>query len=63
MSLVKDMKRLVDHIMTISLIKKAINNNDLTNAEKVNKVLIYLNDLDRNLKEVEDEKKSTEKRS
>lgn len=59
MSLVKDMKRLVDHIMTISLIKKAINNNDLTNAEKVNKVLIYLNDLDRNLKEVEDEKKST----
>ena len=58
MSLVKDMKRLVDHIMTISLIKKAINNNDLTNAEKVNKVLIYLNDLDRNLKEVEDEKKS-----
>lgn len=59
MSLVKDMKRLVDHIMTISLIKKTINNNDLTNAEKVNKVLIYLNDLDCNLKEVEDEKEST----
>ena len=56
MSLVKDMKRLVDHIMTISLIKKAINNNNLTNAEKVNKVLIHLNDLDRNLKEVNNEK-------
>lgn len=59
MSLVKDAKKLVDHIMAIALIKTTINNNNLTNAEKVNKVLIYLNDLDRNLKEVEDEKKST----
>ena len=58
MNLVNDMKRLVDHVVAIALIKSTVNNNDLTNAEKVNKVLIYLNDLDRNLKEVEDEKKS-----
>lgn len=56
MSLVKDAKKLVDHIMAIALIKTTVNNNNLTNAEKVNKVLIHLNDLDQNLKEVNDEK-------
>ena len=59
MSLVKDMKRLVDYIVTISLIRTTVNNNKLTNGEKVNKIISHLNDLDRNLKEVEDEKKST----
>lgn len=59
MSLVKDMKRLVDYIVTISLIRTTVNNNKLTNGEKVNKIITHLNDLDRNLKEVEDEKKST----
>lgn len=59
MNLVNEMKRLVDHIVTISLIRTTVNNNKLTNGEKVNKIISHLNDLDRNLKEVEDEKKST----
>ena len=59
MNLVNEMKRLVDHIVTISLIRTTVNNNKLTNGEKVNKIITHLNDLDRNLKEVEDEKKST----
>jgi len=59
MNLANEMKRLVDHIVTISLIRTTVNNNKLTNGEKVNKIIIHLNDLDRNLKEVEDEKKST----
>lgn len=56
MNLVNDMKRLVDHIVTISLIKTTINNNKFTNGEKVNKILTHLNELDRNLLEVQDEK-------
>ena len=59
MNLGNEMKRLVDHIITISLIRTTVNNNKLTNGEKVNKIISHLNDLDRNLKEVEDEKKST----
>ncbi len=59
MNLANEMKRLVDHIVTISLIRTTVNNNKLTNGEKVNKIISHLNDLDRNLKEVEDEKKST----
>ena len=59
MNLANEMKRLVDHIVTISLIRTTVNNNKLTNCEKVNKIISHLNDLDRNLKEVEDEKKST----
>lgn len=59
MNLANEMKRLVDHIVTISLIRTTVNNNKLTNGEKVNKIISHFNDLDRNLKEVEDEKKST----
>jgi len=59
MNLANEMKRLVDHIVTISLIRTTVNNNKLTNGEKVDKIITHLNDLDRNLKEVEDEKKST----
>ena len=59
MNLANEMKRLVDHIVTISLIRTTVNNSKLTNGEKVNKIISHLNDLDRNLKEVEDEKKST----
>lgn len=50
------MKRLVDHIVTISIIKTTVNNSKLTNGEKVNKILTHLNELDRNLLEVQDEK-------
>ena len=59
MNLANEMKRLVDHIVTVSLIRTTVNNNKLTNGEKVNKIISHLNDLDRNLKEVKDEKKST----
>ncbi len=56
MNLINDMKRLVDHIVTISIIKTTVNNSKLTNGEKVNKILTHLNELDRNLLEVQDEK-------
>ena len=59
MSLVKDAKKLVDHIMAIALIKTTVNNNKLTNGEKVNKILSHISDLERNLKEVQDEKEKT----
>jgi len=56
MNLINDMKRLVDHIVTVALIKSTVNDSKLTNSEKVNKILIHLNELDRNLLEVQDEK-------
>lgn len=56
MNLINDIKRLVDYIVTTSLIRSTVNNPLLTNSEKVDKVLTHLNDLDRNLKEVNDEK-------
>jgi len=59
MNLVNDMKRLVDHVVAIALIKSTVNNNKLTNGEKVNKILSHINDLERNLKEVQDEKEKT----
>ncbi len=52
MNLINDMKRLVDHIVTVALIKSTVNDSKLTNGEKVNKILIHLNELDRNLLEV-----------
>ncbi|GEM_PF-4068918 len=59
MNLVNDMKRLVDHVVAIALIKSTVKNNKLTNGEKVNKILSHINDLERNLKEVQDEKEKT----
>lgn len=59
MNLANEMKRLVDHVVAIALIKSTVNNNKLTNGEKVNKILSHINDLERNLKEVQDEKEKT----
>jgi len=56
MELIKDAKRLVDHIVAIALIRSTVNNKVLTHAEKILKINSHLNDLDRNLKEVNDEK-------
>jgi len=59
MNLVNEMKRLVDHVVAIALIKSTVNNNKLSNGEKVNKILSHINDLEGSLKEVQDEKEKT----
>lgn len=52
----KTLKRLTDHIVTIALIRKAINNKDLISREKIELIDKHINDLDKGMKEIDNEK-------